>query len=62
MKSSVVKIDLEKSWDFFIALSTNKDCPDNRRGRRRGELCWWLWLRNLRLLGQARKCKQKKKE
>jgi len=28
MKSSVVKIDLEKSWDFFIALSTNKDCPD----------------------------------
>ncbi|KAJ6971954.1 hypothetical protein NC653_032492 [Populus alba x Populus x berolinensis] len=34
MKSSAVKIDLEKSWDFFIALSTNKDCPDNRRGRR----------------------------
>jgi hypothetical protein len=31
-----------------------------------GELCWWLWLRNLRLLEQvrkyARKCKEKKKE
>ncbi|KAJ6872469.1 hypothetical protein NC651_031549 [Populus alba x Populus x berolinensis] len=36
MKSSVVKIDLEKSWDFFIALSTNKDCPGRTKK---------IWLR-----------------